>query len=499
MKPVSYSIQRRLIITLLATLLGAWSIALLLVHRAAETEVRDVFDADLARSARTLQALLQHEADEHREISGWAREASMELSRSDLREIPHLASIMGKLNDQRNQPVGFSLIEQHESRVKDSELLVVARFADGRLMLRDAAVPAPPMTTPGFSDLEINGQSWRIYRLTEPGSGFTVQVGERQAFRERLVASITRNTLMPALLMLPVLALLVWLIVGRAFAPLQRVTRSVSQHAAETVETLSEHGVPREIQPLVGALNLLFQRVHSAIERERRFTADAAHELRTPLAGISAQLQIAREAVTEAPSANAINQALRGSEQAAHTVEQLLMLARADAMQSAMVLKGKVDLRELAMEIVGFCSQAAVEKAIDLGIEAPTPVTIFGEPTLLGALLRNLVDNALRYTPRGGQVTVRLAYSPHRTGLTVADDGPGISEQTRSLIFDRFYRGESEQAARVSGCGLGLSIVQRIAEVHQARVETGPGIGGAGLSITVWFAETPSSPRTSIS
>jgi two-component system sensor histidine kinase QseC len=366
----------------------------------------------------------------------------------------------------------------------------VARYADGSIMLRDAMAPELPLTAAGFVDMALDGKTWRVYRLTDAQTGMTVQVGERQAFRDELVRYITRDTLIPLLVALPVLALLIWIVVGRALLPLQRLAQGVSRREPNSLEPIDEQDAPREIHGLVQALNRLFGRMRAALERERQFTSDAAHELRTPLAALKTHLQVAQSDVTGSRGRRSIDQALKGVDRAAHMVEQLLLLARADSGQERAQIATPVDLDALASDGVAALSQAAVERHIDLGIEIVKPYKVPGDRAALEVMLRNLIDNAIRYTPPWGCVTVAVGAEDAGGWLRVSDNGPGIPVADRKRVFDRFYRGEGEQAAGTTGTGLGLSIVQRIAQMHDARVELAPGPDGRGLAVTVSFQST---------
>ena len=482
------SIRRRLLAALIGTLLLVWLVAVLLVYRAAGHEVEEVFDADLARSAQTLQTLLLHEVEEEQEMAVKLRLVTEELGDDGLARFPTLAGIVRELHD---EATGEHLeLAQRGSLAVDrdgSGLVLVARYADGSLMLRDRDAANLPPTEPGYADVRLGDELWRVFCLRDPGTGFTVQVGERHAFREELVRYITRDTLMPLLVALPILALLVWIVVGRSLVPLHRVTRRVSERAPNALDPIDEDNAPLEVNSLVQALNALFARMQAALERERQFTADAAHELRTPLAALKTHLQVAKQDRPASQVGGSIDQALRGVDRAVHLVEQLLLLARADADQTRDRAASMVDLRNVAMDGVASLSQLAVEHDIDLGIEAPHAAVTRGDRAALDILLRNLVDNAIRYTPGGGSVTVAVGEDANGAWLSVLDNGPGVPEGERERVFQRFHRGQGEQAAGTTGSGLGLSIVQRIARLHGAALELGAGIDGRGLGVTVRF------------
>ncbi|MCP5306718.1 MAG: HAMP domain-containing protein [Chromatiaceae bacterium] len=486
MNAKSQSIRRRLLTMLISTILVAWLIVLLLVYRAAEHEVEEVFDADLARSALVLQTLLLHEVQEEKVIRAKAREITVELGEDGLARFPRLASaLQDYTHDGVRETLELVGSVQRAGMHHGDTLVFVARLDDGSVILRDQRAPQIPVTPAGYSDVRVDGGDWRIYGVRDAASGLTVQVGERHAFRSELVRYITHNTLMPLLLALPVLAVLVWIIVGRALSPLRRVVREVSRRAPGTLQPIVDDDTPYEIHSLVDALNSLFARVGAAIERERQFTADAAHELRTPLAALKAHLQVAKRQAAESTTQQSLDRALAGVDRATHSVEQLLLLARADAQQTRAMVSCEIDLRDVAAGVVAAMSQFAFERDIDLGVDGDRGIVVCGDKTALEVLLRNLVDNALRYTPKGGTVSVEVARDDRTAQLHVRDSGKGIPPEERSSVFNRFRRGVGEQADGMSGSGLGLSIVQRIARLHSAEITLGDGLQGRGLGVTV--------------
>lgn len=484
------SIRRRLLVLLISAIMLVWAVVLVLVYRSAQHEVEEVFDADLARSARILQALLLHEVEEERETAQDVREIMEELGEQGMASYPLLTRKLREyLQEEAQEKLELASVAGEVGHRYGSGLAFVARYADGTVMLRDRAVPDIPMGPDGYADVRLGNEAWRIFSLTDPETGFVVQVGEREAFRAELVRYITRNTLMPLLLALPVLAMLIWAAVGQALKPLERVAQEVSMRAADAMDPIDDLNTPHEIHSLLAALNKLFGRVRLAIRRERQFTADAAHELRTPLAALKAHLQVARKQTREASTQHSLDQALEGVERATHSVEQMLLLARADAGQGPAMADSKVDLRDIAIWAVSALSQQAFERDIDLGIDAPHSALVHGDAGALQIMLRNLVDNAVRYTPVGGTVTVAVGGDADAAWIEVLDNGAGIPAGQRERIFDRFHRGPDEQALGVSGSGLGLSIVRRIAELHGARIALGKGLHGRGLGVRVSFRE----------
>ncbi len=486
------SIRQRLLVTLISTIVLVWLAVSVLIYRAAGHEVEEVFDGSLVRNAQILQALLLHEVEEEGEVLERIQEVTRELGDGWQARSPRLAEIVDEyLQEGGKEHLELIDVVKEVDHRYGAALAFIARHADGSVMLRTHSAPDIPLTATGFADVRVDDHAWRAYSLRDSENGFVVQVVERQAYRDELVDYITRHTLMPLLLALPVIGLLIWYLVGHALMPLRRIADEVALRAPNALEPIDDGDAPREIHGLLGALNRLFDRLASAMLRERQFTADAAHELRTPLAGLKTHLQVARARLDDTQALHAIDQALDGVDRATHSVEQLLLLARADAQRARALLSASADLRELAVWAVSIYSQPAIQQGIDLGVDAAETIEVRGDINALQVMIRNLVDNALRYTPRGGTVTVRIGRAPGRAWIAVADDGVGVPVAERDKIFDRFHRGAEEQSRGTTGSGLGLSIVKRIVQLHGADIQLADGLHGGGLEVRVAFPVDP--------
>ena len=308
---------------------------------------------------------------------------------------------------------------------------------------------------------------------------------EIAAHRDELIAEIAEHVAMPVLLALPLLAVLLAIAVTLALRPLQRLANDIGGRAPDRLDALEVAGAPAEIRPLIVRLNALFAAISRALENERRLTADAAHELRTPLAALKAQAQVARAADDEKQRHHALEQVVVGCDRATRLVEQLLQLARLDAAPATAPQEG-VDLQEIAAEVLAGLAEPAVAKGIELTLTEPAGdvAPVRGDPLLLGALVRNLADNAVRYSLPGTPVQVTVKTHDGRITLTVSDRGPGIPDALRTSPGERFRRGRDAVA---TGSGLGLSIVMRIAALHGAHVTLQPGVDGSGTVATVAF------------
>lgn len=348
----------------------------------------------------------------------------------------------------------------------------------------------PAVVRLGLGTVGVESGAWRTYAVQQ--RGLTIQVAQPLAVRDRLAAGAAARTLLPFLVALPLIGLLIWRLVGRALAPLERTAVAVSRRNPGSLDPIDAGDAPEEMRPLVDELNDLLARLGSALESQRRFVADAAHELRSPLTALSLQLQLATRARSESTRAAAHESLRSGVERATRLVEQLLALAR-QSPDAPPPEAGPVDLGAVAREAAARHGADAAARATRLDIDA-APATIAGDAAGLATLADNLVGNAIRYTPRGGSVGVRAGVDAGVPFLEVVDDGPGIPPHERRRVFDRFYRGASAEGP---GSGLGLAIVKEVAQRHGARVLLGPGPGGKGLRARVEFA--PAGVREALS
>ncbi|WP_298835178.1 ATP-binding protein [uncultured Piscinibacter sp.] len=361
---------------------------------------------------------------------------------------------------------------------------------EGRLVARSANAPATPMTAlrRGFASPEIAGERWRVFAAHGDKRDVQVYVGEQLASRDSILEGLLAGLVGPMLVALPPMALLLWWAVHRGLLPLRRIGVAIAAREPKALQPIRADAagdrLPSEIAPLVEALNGLFARIAALLESERRFTADAAHELRTPIAAIRAQAQVAQGAGgDDTARAQALAATLAGCDRATRLVEQLLTLAR---LESAAEGPGEtVDLAAVAREVLADLAPAALARSQSLELEAEGAQPVRGSATLLAVLLRNLADNALRYGGDGVRVVVTLAREDGRTVLRVEDSGPGLSDEQRSHLGERFFRVLGTAAP---GSGLGWSIVRRIAAVHGAHVDTARSGALGGLAVRVTFS-----------
>jgi two-component system sensor histidine kinase QseC len=365
-------------------------------------------------------------------------------------------------------------------------------FHEGVLVMRSANVGSTPLagTSQGFSTVVLGDkQQWRVFAARGAERDVQVFVAEQIDSRQSILWAVLRSVLLPFLFALPLLAVAVWWAVRQGLAPLRGLSRHLAGRQPQALEPLPATNLPAEMQPLVRALNGLFERIQSLIESERRFTADAAHELRTPIAAIRAQAQVALGAgPDEAQRNHALHATLAGCDRATRLVEQLLMLARLEAAPEPAQPLAKVNLSALAQRLAADLAPAALARHQTLALEAPEACPVAANELLLGVLVRNLLDNALRYSPDGAQVLVQVGLEDGQTVLQVKDGGPGLSEAEMAHLGERFYR---VLGSGQSGSGLGWSIVKRIAEVLGARVQVSRCADLGGLKVSVrWPAST---------
>lgn len=365
---------------------------------------------------------------------------------------------------------------------EDFDFVIQVWGRDGvRLYYSQPHPDLPNRARLGYETVATPDGQWRVFSLQQ--RGLTFQVAQPMSVRNELAATAAFRTLTPFLLLLPALGLLVWFTVGRGMRPLEAMARAVKARTPTALQPLPDGGVPFEIQPLVAALNDLLRRLDRTLGAQRQFVADAAHELRTPLTALRLQIQLAERAATAEERAAAFATVKEGLTRSAHLIDQLLTLARQEP-DVTEPPAGDVDLNDLARQVIAEHTQLAASKAIDLGMGRSETVAVSGDRNGLHIMLRNLVDNAVRYTPAGGKIDVSAFAGPDGPVLEVTDSGPGIAPEDRARVFDRFYRGAGQE---VPGSGLGLAIVKNIAERHHARVTLAEGPGAKGLSASVVF------------
>ncbi|BEP93296.1 ATP-binding protein [Acidovorax sp. A79] len=358
---------------------------------------------------------------------------------------------------------------------------IVQVWTNEGLRIFESAVGAalPQIAVLGFTDVQARGGTYRVFSMQTRSQ--VIQVAQNMAARRDMARSLALRTLAPLAIMAPLLVLAVWWGVSRSLAPVERVRRQLAQRQADDLSPVSDAQLPDEVQPLVSELNLLFERVQRAFTAQQHFVADAAHELRSPLAALRLQLQGLQRAGDDVARAAAIERLSAGIDRATRLVEQLLTLARQEAGTAA---TDPVDLRAVAQLALADVAPAAQVRGMDVGLLDSDAATVPGNAEALRMLARNLLDNAIKYTPPGGRVDLQVRADNGHAVLTVEDSGPGIAPEHRERVMQRFVR---ETADGAPGSGLGLAIVQAIAQGHGATVQLGASPRLGGLLVTVRF------------
>ncbi|HSU78287.1 MAG TPA: ATP-binding protein [Burkholderiales bacterium] len=350
----------------------------------------------------------------------------------------------------------------------------------GLAYLSKSGAPLPPATS-GFDNVALDGEDWRVFTLEGPDR--TIQVAAPASLRSGQASAMALRILVPILATIPLYGLIIWLIVGEGLRPLSEIARAIRRRQPASLEPLPQAKLPEEVAPLVSELNALLERLREALARQKRFTADAAHELRSPLTALQVQLDMLARARTPDDTRDALGALRAGMKRASRLVEQMLTMARLEP-EAPLAQPSGVALDTLAAQVAGELEPLAEARRIALRLERLESAAVQGDAAALHALVRNLVDNAIRYTPAGGVVRLAAFTDGEHAMLQVEDTGPGIPPEERTRVFDRFYRLPGSSA---EGSGLGLAIARQVAEAHGAEISLDDASGGQGLRVTVRF------------
>ncbi|KRH78107.1 sensor protein QseC [Ferrovum sp. JA12] len=440
------SIRRRLIFLLIALLSSAWLVTALLTRYETGDEIDTIFDAEITQAAHILL--------------GMARHAKEEI-------IEH-----GINNNDGSQPYAQTMLYQ----VWDSHGIV----------MRSLHAPEQPLNQGhqlGFQEINYLNQKWRLLNLWDENHVFHIVIAEPLVTRAKLARHITYQILLPTLTFFPFLGFLIWFTVRMGLTPLQKLRQAILQRNASRLEAIPLAAVPEEVLPLAVSINDLLNRLKRSLDSEKQFTGNAAHELRTPLAAIKTQAQVAMRADNLEDRMHALQQVIQGTERSTHLIEQLLILARVDP-DNAHNEMTQVDLSQIAHKVTAELMNYAHQRRIHVESDLDHHLTVIGNPWQLEIVLRNLIDNALRYAPQPSTIQVLLRTVKGKIELSVIDQGKGIGIAEQEKIFNRFYRldGTVEQ-----GSGLGLSIVKRILELHQATISLTQLADESGFKVSIFF------------
>jgi two-component system sensor histidine kinase QseC len=425
----TYSLRRRLLLWISLPVLLASVLSLMIGFLYSWHEIEEVYDAQMASAAKMLLQIARHEIEE-----------------------------------ENGEVVTFGRQDYSESHKYENKILYRIWYKN-RLFSRSWSsdkfenIEAPE----GFSDITIGKKPWRVFVLTDDKTGIKIEIGQRYAIRYELIGQLMTSLVAPALVFIPLTLLIIGLGVSKAIAPTARLSDDVDSRSTDDLSPIVFDTLPKEVAPLVQALNRLFQRIQDSFRREREFTDHAAHELRTPLAAMKTQTQVL---IRKAGNSDAFGEGLENLsasiDRAAHLVDQLLSLAR---LQNQDLPKSKMDLSFCLHETLSIFKSEAARKNIRLESDCAEGVMISGNPDSISILLGNLIDNAVKYTPEGGAVRIFL----QKDGLLeIADTGPGLNDTDKERVFGRFVRADKTGQ---TGSGLGLSIAQWVGDAHGVKIE----------------------------
>ncbi|MDF2867209.1 MAG: two-component sensor histidine kinase [Gammaproteobacteria bacterium] len=463
------SIRKFLLINLFMAVIIISSLTIVGSYYLAHKDIRRYMDSLLVQATLICQGLINKDvSDEH------------------LDEIQQqLDAIPAQISHFTSQIANNSLKSHYSNRFQFQ-----VWDKNGKVLLHSANAPKDKLYSPedGFSNQFIDGERWRVFTIHDNQLGIVIVAAEPFVIRDELGNRIARDDLYIMLLTYPISGVLIWFIIGLGLRSIRRVADEIAHRESNYLEPVDLQSVPVEIKPLVNELNKLFYRLNQALEREKRFAADAAHELKTPLAALRTQTQVALRTTHEQERNTALHNLITGVDRCTHVVQQLLTLSRLLPEENTLEDIKKVNLPALAAEIIAQLVPAALEKNIEVAlINRKQVIIIEGNAIALGILIRNLVDNAIRYTPNNGKVKIYITMTRNHVNLRVTDNGPGIPPELRGRVFERFYRVLGNQS---TGSGLGMAIVQQIALLHKAKVKLATPKNGKGLEVKVMFPKS---------
>jgi two-component system, OmpR family, sensor histidine kinase QseC len=463
-----FSIRRFLLINLLLTLTVTTSLTALGDYYIDQQDIHSHLDMLLSHTAFAFAGLLTTQLDKN----------DFYQIQNGLNQISKSMEEVFKTGSSEEELLPSDYTNKYQLQVWDNQGHLVLHTANKTTIL-------PLYNQPiGFSDKVINDVIWRIFTIKNSYGNLRIVVAEKYDIRTELAHRIAQDDVYIMLLTYPLSGLLIWLIIGKGLGSIKSVANEVSHRAPSHLAPVSTATVPIEIRPLVDELNHLFQRLQEAFDREKRFAGDAAHELRTPLAALKTQAEVALKTADFAEQRKILQNVVVGVDRCAHVVQQLLVLSRLVPEASALEGVVEFDLSKLAAEIIAQIGHLALEKYLDIELIAEAPAYIVGNPTAIGILIRNLVDNAIRYIPKKSTIDVVVENKVNGALLIVTDNGPGIPVELHDRVFERFYRILGNKS---TGSGLGLAIVQQIAKLHNAHLSIGVPDSGQGLKIEVFF------------
>jgi two-component system, OmpR family, sensor histidine kinase QseC len=504
---MNYSLRQLLLVTLLFASMLIWGIAAYINYRVTRNEVGTLFDAELAQSGKVLLAFLDGLPQDS------ALEERLKLVQTDALGQGYDRKIAFQLKSENDglllhskDAPKFPALGINETNHKDplwdvfNELLQADAFdhkyerkiafqlfsKENGLLLRSESAPkfAFSSSIRGFSETTIDDHLWHVFSITNATGEYVIHVGQKEEIRAQLTDDISRQLVTQFLVGLPLLGVVIWFIVGYTLKPLNRLERALSKREAGFLKPLYTKKLPKEVVPVVNEINNLFAQLEQAFEHERRFTADASHELRTPLAGLLTQAQVALRTTDDAVRKQALLRISQAVHRMTYMVQQLLTFSRIESGKEYLAKEITIMNREI-IQVITELEPAAHKKHIQLEFVEHNAVPILANMQLITILVRNIIDNAIKYTPPGGNIMVYLEGSEKQLQFRVEDSGPGIPADQYENSLKRFHRC-METAHTAQGSGLGFSIVERIIGMYGAALSLGVSQFG-GLKVTVIF------------
>lgn len=424
----NYSLRRRLILWISLPILCATLLALLASYIFARYEVEEVYDAQLVHSAKVLLQLTQHEIMEDNDFN-------LGIENPDLQH-------------KYERKFGFRIWVSNNIITQSSNTKIFTDFE------------APP----GFSNQNIKGYDWRFFVFIDPENEIKIEVSERYDIRYELIFQLMIALILPALMFLPIVLAMIWIGVRKVLKPVVKISADVDRRSSNDLSPIQKDTLPQEIAPLVQALNRLLSRIEESFTRERQFTDNAAHELRTPLAAMKTQAQVLIKKASSMPNCKEDLDNLHASiDRASHMVDQLLSFTR---LQADQIEFEELDFSSLVREVLKSISPLAIKKGLEIEANISPNIKANGSSHALEIMLRNLINNAIKFTPSSGKIDVSVFEDSHRVLLKISDTGPGIKDSDKEKVFERFYRVHKN----IQGSGLGLSIAKWVCDIHNAKI-----------------------------
>lgn len=510
---MNYSLRHLLLVALLSATMLIWGITAFFSYKVTRDEVADLFDAELAQSAKVLLTFVESLLRQGPLPEYWQRDQGGELgytyplgSKYERKLAFQLWSEESGLLLHPEKKPEFSVDDFSETNKDDQLWRVFDEFLQANtlpqkyerkiafqlwsknkgLLLRSDSAPKFPFSSAlrGFSKATVDNDLWHVYSISNTAGDYVIHVAQKEEIRTELSDEISEQLVTQFLVGLPILGVFIWIIVGHSLRPVNRLEKSISKREASYLKPLKIAKLPNEIVPVVKEINNLFAQLEEAFEHERRFTADASHELRTPLAGLLTQVQVALRTDEDGVRRQALKRIEQAVNRMTYMVQQLLTFSRIESGAEYLVKESMTLSHEIVLVIADIEPEARKKRIQMEFIEENAP-PIIANAQLINILIRNIIDNAIKYTPANGVIMIYLSGKEKQVELCVEDSGPGIAPEQYAKSLERFHRC-IETANTVQGTGLGFSIVQRIAASHGAKISLGVSQFG-GLKVTVQF------------